>query len=138
MTGAAQGIGAATARLFAAEGARVACADTSGEGVGRIAGEVGGLGLIGSVSDRQLVNGWVEQIVERWRALDILINNAGITRDAMAHKMDMEEWDAVLEVNLKGHFVCAQAAMTLMRQRGYGRIVNTASVSAFGNIGQAN
>ncbi|HEX6510938.1 MAG TPA: 3-oxoacyl-ACP reductase FabG [Chloroflexota bacterium] len=138
ITGAARGIGEATARTFVAEGARVACADVDAEGVQALATELDGLALGGSVSDPAVANEWVRQIVARFGQLDVLINNAGITRDAMSHKMTMDQWDAVLEVNLKGSFVCAQAAMAVMRERHYGRIVNTASVGAFGNIGQAN
>jgi 3-oxoacyl-[acyl-carrier protein] reductase len=138
VTGAAQGIGAATARLFAAEGAHVACADLNAAGVSALAQELDGLALTGSVTDPRQAASWIGAIVERWGRIDALVNNAGITRDAMSHKMTMEQWDAVIEVNLKGHFVPSQAAMIVMRERGYGRIVNTASVSAFGNIGQAN
>src|SRR5581483_343534 len=138
VTGAAQGIGEATARLLAAEGARVACADVNADGAGTLAKAVGGMALSGSVSEPDAAGGWVRQIVEKWGRLDILINNAGITRDAMSHKMSMDQWDAVLNVNLKGSFVCAQAAMGMMREAGGGAIVNTASVAAFGNIGQAN
>ena len=138
VTGAAQGIGAATARRFAAEGARLAVADVNGAGASALGSELGGLALSGSVSDAAAVEGWMERIVSEFGQLDILVNNAGITRDAMSHKMTMDQWDTVLEVNLKGSFVCAQAAMTHMRERGYGRIMNTASVAAFGNIGQAN
>ncbi len=138
VTGAARGIGEATARLFAAEGSKVACADVNFDGVHALASELGGMALGGSVSDPEVAGEWVKAIVERFGALDILINNAGITRDAMSHKMTMEQWDEVLDVNLKGSFVCAQAAMAVMRERGSGAIVNTASVGAFGNIGQAN
>jgi 3-oxoacyl-[acyl-carrier protein] reductase len=138
VTGAARGIGEATARLFAAEGSKVACADVNFDGVHTLASELGGMALGGSVSDPEVAGEWVKAIVERFGALDILINNAGITRDAMSHKMTMEQWDEVLDVNLKGSFVCAQAAMAVMRERGSGAIVNTASVGAFGNIGQAN
>jgi 3-oxoacyl-[acyl-carrier protein] reductase len=138
ITGAAQGIGDATARLLAAEGARVACADVNATGVEAVAAGIGGLALTGSVSDPSTAAAWVQQIVERFGQLDVLINNAGITRDAMSHRMSMEQWDAVLDVNLKGTFVCAQAAMAAMRERGAGAIVNTASIGAFGNIGQAN
>jgi 3-oxoacyl-[acyl-carrier protein] reductase len=138
VTGAAQGIGEATARLFSAEGAQVACADVNAAGAQAVADAIGGLVLSGSVSDPAAVAEWVRQIVERFGRLDILINNAGITRDAMSQRMTMDQWDAVLDVNLKGSFVCAQAAMAAMRERGSGAIVSTASTSAFGNIGQAN
>src|SRR5712691_5470883 len=110
VTGAAQGIGEATARMMAAEGVRVACADVNVDGVQALASELGGLALGGSVSDAAAAADWVKQIVDRFGQLDVLINNAGITRDAMSHKMTMDQWDAVLEVNLKGSFVCAQAA----------------------------
>src|SRR5947209_6949054 len=130
VTGAARGIGEATARLLAGEGARLACADVNVGGVNALASELGGLALGGSVSDAAVAADWVKQIVDRYGQIDILINNAGIMRDAMSHKMTMEQWDAVLEVNLKGSFVCAQAAMTVMRERGSGAIVNTASVGA--------
>ena len=80
----------------------------------------------------------VERILSQFSQLDILINNAGINRDAMVAKMTEEQWDAVLNVNLKGSFLCAQAAHVPMREQKDGRIVNTASIAALGNIGQAN
>jgi 3-oxoacyl-[acyl-carrier protein] reductase len=88
----------------------------------------------------------VEQALRTYGRLDILINNAGINRDALTVKvkddevrlMDDERWDSVLEVNLKGTFLCAQAAAVPMIRQGYGRIVNTSSIAALGNIGQAN
>jgi len=138
VTGAAQGIGEATARLFASEGARVACADVNTDGAASLAAAIDGLGLTGSVTEPETAAGWVKGIVDKWGRLDVLINNAGITRDAMSHKMSVDQWDAVLNVNLKGSFLCAQAAMAVMREAGAGAIVNTASVAAFGNIGQAN
>jgi 3-oxoacyl-[acyl-carrier protein] reductase len=138
VTGAARGIGQVTARLLALEGAHVACADTDGEGAGKVAVAIGGIGLAGSVTDPDVVSGWLQHVVAAWGRLDVLINNAGITRDAMSHRMDVAAWDAVLDVNLKGSFLCAQAAMAVMRKRKSGAIVNTASISAFGNIGQAN
>jgi 3-oxoacyl-[acyl-carrier protein] reductase len=138
VTGAARGIGAATARILAAEGAHVACADANADGANAVAQGIGGLALNGSVTDGEAVARWMSAILDRWAKLDILINNAGITRDAMSHKMTADQWDAVVDVNLKGTFVCAQAAMAAMRSQRSGAIVNTASVSAFGNIGQAN
>lgn len=138
VTGAASGIGAATARRFAGEGARVACADINVEGAERIAGELQGLALSGDVFDPTVAASWMKAIGDKWGRLDVLINNAGITRDALASKMTMEQWDSVMNVHLRGTFVCSQAAMELMRPAGFGRIVNTSSVSAFGNIGQSN
>jgi NAD(P)-dependent dehydrogenase (short-subunit alcohol dehydrogenase family) len=91
-----------------------------------------------NVTRRDEVERMVAGVVTEHGRLDILINNAGINRDAMSHKMTEEQWDQVLTVNLKGTFLCAQAALPRMRERGWGRVVNTSSVGSLGNIGQAN
>ena len=96
------------------------------------------LGLTGDVSQKTDVEEMTQRTLQQFGRLDILINNAGINRDAMAAKMTEEQWDAVIDVNLKGSFLCAQAVMAPMREQKDGRIVNTASISALGNIGQAN
>src|SRR3989338_3224754 len=80
----------------------------------------------------------VRQVTAQWGRVDVLINNAGINRDAMAAKMTEEQWDQVLNVNLKGTFLCAQAVLPGMRERGWGRVINTSSIGSLGNIGQAN
>jgi 3-oxoacyl-[acyl-carrier protein] reductase len=143
VTGAGAGIGAATALRLAQEGAAVAVLDRDAEGVRGTVEAVqaaggGALGLVGDVSDRASVEQVIRQVVEQRGRLDILINNAGINRDAMAVRMTEEQWDAVLDVNLKGTFLCCQAALPVMREQNAGCIVNTASVAAEGNIGQAN
>ncbi len=151
ITGAGQGIGRATAMRFAAEGARVAVNDVdqgAGEQTVAAIAQAGGEALFvpADVTDRAQVEAMVQTIIERWGRLDILINNAGITRDALTvrlkddeiQKMDEAAWDAVLTVNLKGTFLCAQAAAVPMIRQNYGKIVNTASVGMCGNIGQAN
>ena len=143
VTGAGGGIGAATAKRLAAEGARVCVIDVMKDGVAATVESIRGaggeaLGVEGDVSLKREVEGMVERILQQFGRLDILINNAGINRDAMAAKMTEEQWDAVIDVNLKGSFLCAQAAMAPMREQKGGRIVNTASISALGNIGQAN
>jgi 3-oxoacyl-[acyl-carrier protein] reductase len=143
VTGAARGIGAATARRFVREGALVVVNDVGGDDLERLAGEItvqGGkaLAVAGDVSRRGDVERIVQETVAAFGPVDVLVNNAGITRDAMAAKMTEEQWDAVLDVNLKGTFLCAQAVLPAMRERGWGRVVNTASVAALGNIGQAN
>jgi 3-oxoacyl-[acyl-carrier protein] reductase len=143
VTGAGSGIGEATARRFAAEGAVVVVNDVDGErarGVATAIGKDGGkAAAVGAdVTRRDEVERLVAGIVAEHGRLDVLINNAGINRDAMSHKMTEEQWDQVLTVNLKGTFLCAQAALPRMRERGWGRVVNTSSIGSLGNIGQAN
>ncbi len=98
------------------------------------------------MTDRGVVDGMVDTALETYGRLDILINNAGIVRDGFAVKIKDDEvqfmgedmWDSVIAVNLKGSFLCAQAAAVPMIQQGSGRIVNTSSVASLGNMGQAN
>ncbi|MBI5522180.1 MAG: SDR family oxidoreductase [Desulfarculus sp.] len=143
ITGAAQGIGAATALRFAAEGADLSLCDLHAGRLEEVAAKVRGLGrrclaLAGSVTDRAFVQDLVERTRSELGRLDILVNNAGIIRDAIGHKMTEEQWDQVIEVNLKGTFNCLQACMIPMRQQGSGAIVNLSSVSRFGAAGQFN
>lgn len=143
ITGAGSGIGGATARRFAAEGAIVVVNDVDIERARAVATDIqkdGGTALaIGAdVTRRAEVEGVVARAVTEFGRVDILINNAGINRDAMSHKMTEEQWDQVLGVNLKGTFLCAQATLPRMRERGWGRVINTSSIGALGNIGQAN
>jgi 3-oxoacyl-[acyl-carrier protein] reductase len=151
VTGGGSGIGRATARRLASEGARVVVSDVDEAGVRAVAAEIEGVGgtalaVVGNVAFRADAQRMVEAATSRFGRLDILVNNAGITRDALAVRikdgqvktMSEEQWDAVLDVNLKGTFLCTQAAAVPMIQQSYGRIVNTASVGALGNIGQAN
>ena len=143
VTGAAQGIGAATARRLAADGARVALADlnqagceTVGTGIVESGGE--SLALSCDVSDAEAVQRMVDATVERFGQLDILVNNAGIIRDNMLFRMSDDDWDRVLNVHLRGAFLCARAAQKVMVERKYGRIVSLSSTSALGNRGQVN
>jgi 3-oxoacyl-[acyl-carrier protein] reductase len=143
VTGAAGGIGAATALRFAREGALVAVNDAKAEGLEAVADEIRKAGakalvVAGDVTKKSDCERMVKAVVDAFGRVDILINNAGINRDAMAAKMTEEQWDAVLDVNLKGTFLCAQAALPGMRERAWGRVVNTSSVGSLGNIGQAN
>lgn len=144
VTGAAQGIGAAIARRLYDEGARyVALLDISEEAVRAQAarldptGERAG-GYACNVADGESVASVFARLEARFGRVDILVNNAGITRDAMFHKMSEAQWDTVIAVNLKGMFNCCKAVVPGMRARRYGKIVNLASVSAFGNVGQTN
>src|SRR3954454_14529491 len=122
ITGAGGGIGAATTLRLAQEGDVVVVVDLGQEGVDATVAAVRGaggraIGLIGDVSQRADVEQIVRQIAEEHGRLDILVNNAGINRDAMATKMTEDQWDAVLDVNLKGTFLCAQAVFPVMREQ---------------------
>jgi 3-oxoacyl-[acyl-carrier protein] reductase len=151
ITGAGSGIGRATAVRFAKEGAQLVLSDVEADPLDEVVSSIraaGGkaIGVHGSVAKRDEVELMVRGGLEAYGRLDILINSAGITRDALAVKikdgvvtpMSDDKWDIVLEVNLKGTFLCAQAAAVPMIGQKYGRIVNTSSVGAEGNIGQAN
>jgi 3-oxoacyl-[acyl-carrier protein] reductase len=134
VTGAAQGIGAATCAKFAAEGATViGCdrrTDFMSEAYERHAVDV---------TDRVSVDMMVAAVLERHGRIDVLVNNAGITKDARLVKMTLEQFDAVIDVNLRGVFHCAQAVAPAMIERGYGVILNASSVvGIYGNFGQTN
>ena len=92
----------------------------------------------GDIAERDFVKGMVDSTVDQFGGLDILVNNAAITRDAILHKMTEEQWDQVMTVNLKGTFNCLQAAAIFMRGQEKGTIINVSSTARFGNIGQLN
>ncbi|MCP4676948.1 MAG: glucose 1-dehydrogenase [Deltaproteobacteria bacterium] len=143
ITGGAGGIGEATALLFAKEGAKIAVQDVVSEGAEKVKGaitEAGGeaMAVVGDVTSMDQCAGMVKTVVEKFGKVDILINNAGINRDCMVKKMTEDKWDQVLSVNLKGTFLMCQAVLGPMTENGYGKIVNTASIGALGNIGQSN
>ncbi|MEW6424068.1 MAG: beta-ketoacyl-ACP reductase [Bacillota bacterium] len=143
ITGAGSGIGEATARRFAAEGAAVVLNDLNAAEVNRVAQELAAQGVCvlvaeGSVTNKNDVEAMVDAALKKFQRLDILVNNAGINRDALVRKMTEEQWDSVLDVNLKGTFLCCQAVLGPMSEQKYGKINNTASIGAYGNIGQAN
>jgi 3-oxoacyl-[acyl-carrier protein] reductase len=143
ITGGAGGIGKETALLFAREGAKVVVQDMNAEGARAVADEIvkaGGeaVAVTGDVTKKAECEKIVGEAVAKFGKLDILINNAGINKDAMVKKMTEDQWDAVLSVNLKGTFLMCQAALAPMSAAKYGRIVNTASIGALGNPGQAN
>jgi NAD(P)-dependent dehydrogenase (short-subunit alcohol dehydrogenase family) len=143
VTGAGGGIGEATARRFAREGATVVVNDVDLELAWPLVTElqkagVPALPIAADVTARTDVEAMVNRVVREFGRLDVLVNNAGVNRDAMSHKMSEEQWDQVLAVNLKGTFLCAQAVLARMRERGWGRVISTSSVASLGNIGQAN
>ena len=143
VTGAAQGIGQATALRLASEGARVAVVDVDAERAAPVVERIAAAGgqavaYACDVSAREQVDATVEAVISRFGRVDILVNNAGITRDNLVFKMTDDEWDAVLDVNLKSVFLFTRAVQRHMVEARYGRIVSLSSRSALGNRGQAN
>lgn len=143
VTGGSRGIGQAVSELFAKEGATVIIVDLLPQGQAVADGINAGGGTAEfhsvSVTDKSAVESLFAEINGKYGKLDILINNAGITRDRTLEKMSEDEWDAVIDVNLKGVFLCTQAAAVYMRANKYGRIVSAASnVGLRGNFGQTN
>jgi 3-oxoacyl-[acyl-carrier protein] reductase len=144
ITGSAQGIGYATAEVFAAEGARVAVVDVNAELAKQSAAVIDGgrncaIGLACDVTKYDQVEAVVKAVVEKWGKIDILVNNAGITRDNLLMRMSEADWDLVLDVNLKGAFNFTKACVRPMMKAHYGRIVSIASiVGEEGNAGQVN
>ena len=138
ITGGGRGIGAATARLLAAEGARIAVSDLDEAPAREVAEPLGGLAVGCDVSVRAEVEAMVELTIKELGGLDILVTCAGIIRDNLLFKMTDEEWDAVIDTHLKGTFLCARAAQKQMVEKKYGKMVFLSSTSALGNRGQAN
>jgi 3-oxoacyl-[acyl-carrier protein] reductase len=141
VTGGAAGIGRATAAGFAKEGAKVAICDVNPEAGKTTAESLGPEATFQQVdvSDNKSVNDWVESVVSQYGQIDVLVNNAGITRDGLIMRMKEADWDAVLNVNLKSAFNCIKAVSKTMVKQRSGRIINLASVvGVIGNPGQAN
>ncbi len=139
VTGGAAGIGKAISALFAAEGARVAIWDWNDELGQETAAEVGGKFYKVNTADLAMVEAAARQTAEDFGRIDILINNAGILRDATLMKITAEQWQQVIDVNLTGVFNCTKAVAPYMVEKGYGRIVNASSVvGLYGNFGQTN
>jgi 3-oxoacyl-[acyl-carrier protein] reductase len=145
ITGAGRGIGRAVAVRLADEGARVACVSRSEENAKRTADEINkaranaAKAYTADVADRAAVQKVGAQILEEFGKVDILVNNAGVTRDALAMRMSIEDWDTVINTNLRGAFNFIQAILRSMVKQRSGRIINISSVIALiGNAGQTN
>src|ERR1700745_501694 len=144
VTGASQGIGRATAIELVEVGAKVAVAARNAEKLASLVAELesaGGAALAVpmDVADAARVKAGFQQVLAKYGRLDILVNNAAITRDTLALRMKAEDWDAVLRTNLTGAHLCSQQAMATMMRARYGRIINVTSVVAeTGNAGQSN
>ena len=145
VTGASRGIGASIALSLAMAGAKVGVNyNTSREPAEKVVEKItesGGEALLveGNVAEEASAKAVVEQVMERWSQIDILVNNAGINRDRLLLRMSLEDWDQVLDVNLRGAFLCSKFVMPQMIKRRRGRIVNISSVVGLsGNPGQAN
>lgn len=144
ITGAGGGIGAAIALALAEAGANLVINDVvaeAAEAVVRQVEERGVKALVNgaNITNAEQVQAMVDAVTEELGRIDILVNNAGITRDGLLVRMDEEAWDLVLDVNLKGAFLCTKAVARPMMKQRYGRIINMASVAGVaGNVGQAN
>jgi 3-oxoacyl-[acyl-carrier protein] reductase len=144
ITGAGQGIGQATAAKFAKEGAKVAACDINGAAVDntvRLITEGGGnaIGFVVDVTDKDSITRMVEGVMAKWGRIDTLVNNAGIVDDAQFKKMSEDQFDRVIDVNLKGVYNCTKAVVDIMLAQSSGCILNASSiVGIYGNFGQTN
>ncbi len=144
ITGAGSGIGKETALLFAREGAKVIVADINEINGRETVAEIKNTGGEGffvklDISNNQQSRQMVMETLQKYGKIDVLINNGGIVQDALISKMTEEQWDRVININLKGAFNCIQAVVESMAGQGSGVIINTSSVvGLYGNIGQAN
>lgn len=143
VTGGARGIGAAVATRLAEDGMAVAVLDLDSDACEPVVAEIraaGGTAMaVGcNVADEAEVAAAVDRVATELGGPTVLVNNAGIIRDNMLHKMSVDDWDAVMAVHLRGAFLTSRAVQPHMKEAGFGRIVNLSSISALGNRGQAN
>jgi 3-oxoacyl-[acyl-carrier protein] reductase len=144
ITGAARGIGEATARKFAEEGAKVVVCDLDRAGVDRVVAQVAALGVkaagyVVDVTDKASIAAMVEGVMLQFGRIDVLVNNAGIVADAQFRKMTDEQFDRVIDINLKGTYNCTRAVVDIMVAQQSGVILNASSVvGIYGNFGQTN
>jgi 3-oxoacyl-[acyl-carrier protein] reductase len=144
VTGASRGIGKAIAMRLAAAGAKVACVARSADKLKETADAIAAAGGTAEVhpcdvTDSAAVSKLVEELAEKWGGLDIVVNNAGITKDTLIPRMEDEQWDAVIATNLRSVFLFTRSASLIMMRKRSGRIINISSVSGLmGNSGQSN
>lgn len=143
VTGAGSGLGAGIALKLAQEGAKVIVADMKAETANSMVEKIKAEGFeakafVVNIADQNQVKSMYDFTLEQYGTLDIVVNNAGINRDAMLHKMSVEDWNLVISVNLTGTFYSVQYATQILREKGKGAIINISSGSWLGNIGQAN
>jgi len=144
LTGASQGIGRETALALAEAGAKVAACARNEEKLAALVTEIGNAGgeaiaVKMDVADAEQIKAGFKQVLEKFGRLDILVNNAAITRDGLAVRMKQDDWDAVIRTNLTGAYLCIQQALSTMMRARAGRIINISSVVAeMGNAGQSN
>ncbi|WP_129596685.1 3-oxoacyl-ACP reductase FabG [Anaerophilus nitritogenes] len=144
VTGGGRGIGEVVCLRFIEEGAKIVVIDRNGSDVERVVDKIKQIGgeAIGKevdVTNKNQVDEMVKDIINKYKKIDVFINNAGITADAKLEKMTEDQWEQVIDVNLKGVFYCGQSAAKVMKEQGYGVILNTSSVvGVYGNFGQTN
>lgn len=143
VTGGAQGIGLGITRALLAQGYHVAVWDRDPQALATLAasaGEAGDrvMGQAVDVTDAARVNAAAAEVLDRWGSIEVLVNNAGVARDKRLVNMTEEDWDIVLDVNLKSQFLCCKAVVPAMSEAGHGRIVNISSRAWLGGFGQAN
>jgi NAD(P)-dependent dehydrogenase (short-subunit alcohol dehydrogenase family) len=140
VTGSGQGIGEGIARLLAGAGAQVVVNDLAADKVDEVVADLGdgAIGHVANVATADGAQGLVAAAQDAFGRVDILVNNVGIARDGWLAKMSEEDWDDVIEVNLKSQFLCCRAAAPVLMEQKYGRIVNITSRAWLGGPGQAN
>lgn len=144
VTGASRGIGRCIAEYLAGQGAKIVAVSRKQQDIAELVDSIrqqGGdaISVAANVSSADDVSQMIDAAQQAFGQIDILVNNAGVTRDTLLARMKDDDWDAVLDINLKGAFLCTRAAAKVMSKQRYGRIINiTSVVGQMGNIGQAN
>lgn len=143
VTGSGQGIGRAIAEQFADQGSKIVITDINAETAAKTAQEIAAKGVethsaVCDVSKMDQVTALMDEVFDKWGKIDVLVNNAGITKDGMFLRMKPDQWQSVIDINLTGTYNCTFAAVAKMRKEKKGAIINISSVAAMGNPGQAN